>query len=74
MFEPDELSGRIRQLRIVWFALLMSIAAFAGVAGFLLRSGGLEIGQTLPRAALTYGEPRLRRHFRLPCSVTPTGR
>ena len=55
MFEPDEVSGQIRQLRIVWFALMMSIAAFAGVAGFLLRSGGLEIGQTLPRAALTYG-------------------
>jgi hypothetical protein len=55
MFEPDEMSGRIRQLRIVWFALLMSIAAFAGVAGFLLRSGGLAVGQTLSRGALTYG-------------------
>jgi len=55
MFEPDELSGRIRQLRVVWFALMMSVAAFAGVAGFLLRSGGLEVGQTLSRGALTYG-------------------
>jgi hypothetical protein len=55
MFEPDELSGRIRQLRIVWFALMMSIAAFAGVVWFLLRSNGLELGQTLSRDALTYG-------------------
>ena len=55
MFEPDELSERIRQLRIVWFALMMSVAAFAGVVWFLLRSDGLELGHTLSRGALTYG-------------------
>ena len=55
MFEPDELSVRIRQLRVVWFALMMIVAAFAGVAAFLLRSGGLEVGWTLSRAELTYG-------------------
>ena len=55
MFEPDELSERIRQLRIVWFALMMSVAVFASGVGFLLRSDGLELGQTLSRGVLTYG-------------------
>lgn len=55
MFEPDEVSGRIQQLRVVWVALLMSVAAFAGVVGFILRRGGLDVGQSIPREVLTYG-------------------
>ena len=55
MFEPDELSGRIRRLRVVWFALMMIVAAFATVVGFLLRSDWVGFGQTLSRGTLTYG-------------------
>jgi len=55
MFEPDELNERIRQLRIVWFALMMSVAVFASGVGFLIRSDGLELGQTVSRGTLIYG-------------------
>ena len=55
MFEPDELSERIRQLRIVWFALMMSVAVLASGVGFLIRSDGLELGQTVSRGTLIYG-------------------
>jgi len=55
MFEPDELSKRIRQLRIVWFALMMSVAVLASGVGFLIRSDGLELGQTVSRGTLIYG-------------------
>ena len=55
MFEPDELSERIRRLRIVWFALMASVATLTGVAGFVIRSGGLGLGQPLSRGTLLYG-------------------
>ncbi|HCR04161.1 MAG TPA: hypothetical protein DIU18_03110, partial [Gemmatimonadetes bacterium] len=55
MFEPDELSKRIRQLRIVWFALMMSVAVFASGVGFLIRSDGLGLGQAVSRGTLIYG-------------------
>jgi hypothetical protein len=47
MFEPDEITQRIRRLRLLWGALLFSVAAFFVVVWLVLGKGGLEISKRL---------------------------
>jgi hypothetical protein len=42
MFEPDEITARVRRLRVVWAAMLMSVALFTAVVWYLIARGGVR--------------------------------
>lgn len=53
MIEPDAISAVVRRLRVIWLALLMSVATLNAVVWFLLRSRAVSVASPLPPSTLT---------------------
>ena len=47
MLQPDAITALVRRLRVLWGALLLSVATFYLVVWVLLRKGGLAVSQEL---------------------------
>lgn len=74
MLQPDAITARVKRLRVIWIALLFSVAAFYLVVWFILKSRGPSSGSLppglVPAAALValalLAAPLVRRRLDRP--------